>query len=109
MHNKDPIDFVSRKFNPYERLYSIYDKETLDIMHALVMFRKYLVWSNFVIKTNHNSLRHFLSHKYFNDRQKKWASKVQDFYFDIEYKKGKINVVVDALSRKPVLCNAEIA
>ena len=30
-------------------------------------------------------------------------SRIQAFYFDIEYNKGKMNVVVDALSRKPVL------
>ena len=75
----------------------------LAITHALVKFRQYLVGSKFVIKIDHNSLRHFLSHKYFNDRQKKWVSKVQYFDFDIEYKMRKMNVVVYSLSRKPVL------
>ena len=34
-------------------------------------------------------------------RNKKWVSKVQYFDFDIEYKKGKMNVVADALSCNP--------
>ena len=51
------------------------------------------------MKTDHNSLRHFLTQKELNDRKQKWVSKVQYFDFDIEYKKGKMNVVVDALSR----------
>ena len=53
------------------------------------------------MKTDHNSLRHFLTQKELNDKQQKWVSKVQYFDFDIEYKKGKMNVVFDALSCKP--------
>ena len=33
------IAFESRKLLPHERLYSIYDKEMLAIMHALAKFR----------------------------------------------------------------------
>jgi hypothetical protein len=36
-----------------------------------------------------------------NERQQKWVSKIQAYNFDIEYVKGKSNVVVDALSRRP--------
>ena len=42
-----------------------------------------------------------MSQKELNDRKHKWVSKVQDFDFDIEYKKVKFNVVADALSSKP--------
>ena len=55
------------------------------------------------MKTNHNSLRHFLTQKELNDKQEKWVSKVQSYDFDTEYKKGKMNVVADALSHKPTL------
>lgn len=40
-----------------------------------------------------------------NERQQKWVSKVQAFDFDIEYVKGKNNVVADALSRRPAICS----
>jgi hypothetical protein len=33
--------------------------------------------------------------------KQKWASKLQAYDFDIEYVKGKKNVVVNALSRRP--------
>ena len=68
-------------------------------MHALAKFRQYLVGGKFIVKSDHNSLRHFLTQKEINDRQQKWVSKFQSFDFDIEYKKGKMNVVADALSR----------
>ena len=36
-----------------------------------------------------------------NERQQKWVSRIQVYDFDIEFFKGKNNVVVDALSRRP--------
>ena len=70
-------------------------------MHALAKFRQYLVGNKFVVKTNHNSLRHFLTQKDLNERKRKWVSKIQAYDFDIEYVKGKNNIVVDALSLRP--------
>jgi hypothetical protein len=60
MQGGHPIVFESRKLSQPERLYSIYDKEMLAIMHALTKFRQYLVGSKFVVKTDHNSLKYFL-------------------------------------------------
>ena len=79
-------------------------------MHALAKFRKYWVGGKFIVKTDNNSIRHFLTQKELNGRHKKWVSIVQYFDFDIEYKKGKMNVVDDALSHKPTfsllqMCN----
>lgn len=57
-----------------------------------------------------NSLKHFLSQRDLNDCQKKWVSKLQAYYFDISYMKGKKNIVADALSRRLHLCSiGEIA
>ena len=70
-------------------------------MHALAKFRQYLVGNKFVVKIDHNSLRHFLTQKDLNERKKKWLSTIQDYYFDIEYVKGKNNIVVDVLSQRP--------
>ena len=97
--NHHPIAFESRKLKNYERHYSIYDKEMLAISHALNKFRQYLVGSKFKMKMDHNSLKYFLEQKELNEHQHKWVSKVQVYDFEIEYVKGKNNVVADALSR----------
>ena len=60
MQGEHPIAFESRNILPHERLYPIYDKEMLAIMHALTKFRQYLVGNKFKVKTDHNSLRFFL-------------------------------------------------
>ena len=77
-------------------------------MHALIKFRKYLVENNFV-KTDLNSLRYFLTQKDVNERQQKWVSKFQVFDFDIEYVKGKNNVVAYCLSIIPSISLIEAA
>ena len=67
MQGGHPIVFESWKLSQPERLYSIYDKEMLENMHALAKFRQYLVGSKFVVKTDHNSLKYFLEHKDLNE------------------------------------------
>ena len=78
-----PISFESINFHPHENIYSIYEKYILAIMHALAKFRQYLVGDKFVVKTGHNSLRHFLTQQDLNERQQKWVSKIQAYDFDI--------------------------
>ena len=95
------IAFESRKLLSHERMYSIYDKEMLGIMHVLAKFRQFLVGNRFRVKTDHTSLHHFLGQKGLNDRQHKWVNRIQAHDFDIEYVKGKKNIVGDALSRRP--------
>jgi hypothetical protein len=68
MQQKHHISYERRKLFALERLYSIYDKEMLTIMHALEKFKQYLVGGRFVVKIDHNSLRHFLGEKDSNDR-----------------------------------------
>jgi hypothetical protein len=104
MQGGHPIVFESRKLSWPERLYSIYGKEMMEIMHALTKFRQYLVGSKFVVKTYHNNLKYFLEQKDLSEHQHKWVTKVQEFDFNIEYVKGKKNIVVDTLSRRPATC-----
>ena len=78
-------------------------------MLSLIKFRQHLVGNKFAVKTDHNNLRHFLTQKDLNERQQTWVSKIQAFDFDIEYVKGKNNVVVGALSRRPSISLMDVA
>ena len=44
-------------------------------------------------------MKYFLEQKELNERQQKWVIKFQAYDFEIEYVKGKNNVVVNVLSR----------
>jgi hypothetical protein len=54
----------------------------------------------FQIKTDHQSLKYFLEQCPSSLEQQKWVTKLFGYDYEIIYKKGKNNVVVDALSRK---------
>ena len=81
-------------------------------MHALVKWKQYLLGMKFLVKTDQNNLKYFLTQKNLSLEQQKWVSKIQVFDFDILYKKGKDNLVVDMLSRKldndAMLCSISI-
>jgi hypothetical protein len=100
MQDGHPIAFESRKLNRREELKSTYNKEMLAIMHALAKWRQYLLGSKFSIRTDHNSLQYLLRQKTLSTEQQKWMEKLSTFDMEIIHKKGKDNVVVDALSRK---------
>ena len=54
----------------------------------------------FKVKTDHDSLKQFLEQRLSSEEQQKWVTKMLGYEFEIIYKKGKLNVVADALSRK---------
>src|ERR1700733_295411 len=51
-------------------------------------------------KTDHDRFRYFLEQRLSSEEQQKWVTKMLGYDFEIIYKKGKKNVVADALSRK---------
>ena len=44
-----------------EKMLEIYEKEVLSIMHALDSWKHYLLGNPFIIRTNHQSLKYFMS------------------------------------------------
>ena len=94
---------ISFESNPIKGKYlhkAIYEKEMLAIFHALKKWRTYLMRRHFKVKTDHDSLKHFLEQRLSSEEQQKWVTKMLGHDFEIIYKKGKLNVVADALSRK---------
>eukprot|EP00253_Pinus_taeda_P009241 PITA_09241 len=77
------------------------------VIHALKMWRHYLLGRKFMLLTDHHSLTNYFSQPTLNVRQTRWADFLSGFDFDIKHLKGKENRVADALSRK-VHCLYEI-
>ena len=53
------------------------------------------------IFTDHKSLKYVFTQKELNMRHRRWLELMADFDLDLQYHPGKVNVVLDALSRKP--------
>jgi hypothetical protein len=69
LQDNHPIAFESQKFKPRKKTKSTYDKEMLEIMHALVKWKEYLLGTKFLVKMDHNSLKYFLTQKNLSSEQ----------------------------------------
>jgi hypothetical protein len=72
----------------------------LAILHVTNLWHPYLLGKRFQIKTDHQSLKYFLEQRISSPEQQKWVTKIFGYDYEIIYKKGKENVVADALSCK---------
>ena len=94
------IAYESRKLKDHEQKYSSYDLELTAVVHALRVWRHYLLGKRFVLKTDHSSLTNYFKQADLNSRQARWNAFLSEFDMDIQHVKGKENRVADALSRK---------
>ena len=99
MQDERPIAFESRPIKGKFLHKAIYEKEMLAMLHALKKWRPYLMGRHFKVKMDHDSLKYFLEQRLSSEKQQKWVTKMLGYDFEIIYKKGKQNVVADALSR----------
>ncbi|KAG2870828.1 hypothetical protein PC114_g27201 [Phytophthora cactorum] len=96
------VYYQSRQLKPAERNYPVHDKELLAMKYALAKFRVYLLGSGpFVVYTDHASLRTAVKSPHISQRMARWLSVFAEYDFRVEYKPGRLNIVVDALSRRP--------
>jgi hypothetical protein len=79
--------------------YSTYDKELYALVRILETWQHYLWPIEFVIHFDHESLKHIRSQSKLNKHHAKWVEFIQTFPYIIQQKKGKDNVIADALSR----------
>jgi hypothetical protein len=99
MQEGSVVCYESRKLNEHEANYVTHDLELAAIVHALKMWRHYLLGRKFVLMTDHCGLRYLFDQPKLNARQARWMALLSEFDFEIKHVKGKENKVVDALSR----------
>ena len=97
MQNGKPIAYFSEKLHGPVLNYSMYDKELYALVHSLETWHHYLWPKEFVIHSDHESL------KYLRSQHTKWVKFIESFPYIIKHKKGKDNVIADALSRRYTL------
>jgi hypothetical protein len=99
MQEGSVVFYESRKLNEHEVNYVTHDLELAAIVHALKMWRHYLLGRKFVLMTHHCGLPHLFDQPKLNARQARWMDLLSEFDFKIKHIKGKENKVADALSK----------
>ncbi|XP_071933765.1 uncharacterized protein [Coffea arabica] len=100
MQDKRPCAFFSEKLGGAALNCPTYDKELYALVRALETWQHYLRPREFVIHTDHESLKYLKGQPKLSKRHAKWVSFIDTFSYVIKYKTGKTNVVADALSRR---------
>ncbi len=88
--------------------YGITQKECLAIVWGIKQFHTYLYGIHFVFVTDHIALSWLNHTSPQNGRLARWTMYLQEYTFDIVYRKGHLHTNVDAVSR-PVLAAAVIS
>jgi len=80
--------------------YPTHDLELEMIIHALKMWRHYLLGRIFLLMSDQSSLQYIFDQLNLNGKKDRWLAMISEFDFEIRYIKGKENRVADALSRR---------
>eukprot|EP00731_Ephydatia_muelleri_P013328 Em0007g638a len=91
--------YASRTLTRAEANYSVIQRECLAIVWAMKQFRHYLLGRIFQLMTDHAPLQWLAAQK-MEGLLCRWALAIQEFSFEIVYRKGIANGNADALSRR---------
>lgn len=109
MQEGKPIAYLSKALANRHLGLSTYENELMAVIMVVQKWRYYLLGHKFVIKIDHEALKHLMEQKLTTLLQHKWLSKLLGYDYYVVYKKGKDNLAADALSRcteEATQCNA---
>jgi hypothetical protein len=98
MQDGHVVAYASRQLRKHEEKYPTYDLELAAIVHALKIWRHYIIGKRCEVYSDHKSLKNIFTQPYLNLRQWRWLELIKDYDLGINYHPSKANVVVDALS-----------
>jgi hypothetical protein len=108
MQEGQVVCHASCQLRKHEENYPTHDLELATVVHALKIWRHYLIGHRCEIYSDHKSLNYIFTQNDLNLCQRRWLEFIKDYDLGINYHPGKANVVADALSRKKY-CNANFA
>ena len=98
MQNDYVFYYKSQKLKEHKQNYPTHDLELATIIHALKMWRHYLIGKKFLLKTKNMSLKYLFDQPDLNSRQSIWLAFLSEYHFELKHIKGMENKIIDALS-----------
>jgi hypothetical protein len=103
------IACASRQLQKHELNYPTHDLELAAVVHALKIWRHYIMGTKCQVYTDHKSLKYIFTQKDLNLRQRCWLELIKDYDLEIHYHPDKANLVIYDLSRKEHVHSAVVA
>jgi hypothetical protein len=100
MQDGHVVAYASRQLRKHEEKYPTHDLELAAVVHALKIWRHYIIGKRCDVYSDHKSLKYIFTHPDLNLRQRIWLELIKDYDLCINYHPGKANVVADALNRR---------
>jgi hypothetical protein len=97
MQDSHVVAYASWQLRKYEAHYPTHDLESATVVHAVKIWRHYLIGKRCELYTDHKSLNYIFTQSNLNLRQRRWLELIKDYDLGINYHPGKANVVADAL------------
>jgi hypothetical protein len=79
------ICYESQKLKGHERNYATHDIELAVIVHALKMWRHYLMGRKFKLRIDHCVLRHLFGQPTLNAKKTRWLEFISEYEFEIKH------------------------
>ena len=95
------IAYGGRALKKLEKNYTVTELECLAIVEGIKEYRTYLSSGKFTVYTDHKALKYLQTLQTSNPQSRlaRWSMELQEFDFDVEFRKGVNNSNADALSR----------
>jgi hypothetical protein len=100
MQDGHVVAYASQQLRKHEAHYPTHYLELAAVVHAIKIWRHYLMGKRCALYTDHKSLKYIFTQSNMNLRQRRWLELIRDNDLGINYHLGKANVVADALSRR---------
>jgi hypothetical protein len=100
MQDDHVVAYASRQLRKHEEKYLTHDLELAAVVHALKIWRHYIIGKRCEVYSDHKSLKYIFTQPDLNLRQQRWLELIKDYDLRINYYPGKANVIADALSRR---------
>ena len=97
---KHSIAFLSEKLSGTKLNYSTYDKEFYAVVQSLCHWRHYLLPQEFVLYSDHETLRYLNSQKKLSARHGRWIEFMQNYTYTLKHTSEGENKVANALSHR---------
>jgi hypothetical protein len=100
MQDGHVVAYASRQLRKREEKYLTHDLELAVVVHALKIWRHYIIGKRCEVYSNHKSLKYIFTQPDLNLKQPRSLELIKDYDLGINYHPDKANAIADALTRR---------